>query len=62
MFFLFFFFAINDLYFLFSAVILQIFNPILELAMSTGTPNNVGKSEIITYPVTTETKKRKYSK
>ena len=55
-----FFFLITDLSFLISAVIVQIFNPIAELAISAGIiPSKQTKAKI--YPVTEETKIRKCS-
>ena len=54
-----FFFLITDLLFLISAVIVQIFNPIAELAISAGIPSKQTKAKI--YPVTEETKIRKCS-
>ena len=50
----FFFFLIIDLYFLIAAVITQIFNPIVELAIPIGIPTKEGKAEIETHPVIVE--------
>ena len=48
---LFFFFLIINLYFLFPAVIAQIFNPIAELVIPTGIPIKEENVEIETHPV-----------
>ena len=53
---MFFLFLILDIYFLFLAVIAQIFNPTAELVMPTGIPTKEGKVEMETHPVTVETK------
>ena len=42
----FFFFLIIELYFLISAVIAQIFNPIVELVIPIGIPTKEAKAEI----------------
>ena len=47
-----------DLYFSINAVIAQIFNPIAELLISTGTVTNEAEAEIQTHSLTTETKNR----
>ena len=47
----FFFFLIIDLYFLIPAVITQIFNPIVELAIPVGIPTKEAKAEMETHPV-----------
>ena len=47
----FFFFLIIDLYFLIPAVITQIFNPIVELAIPIGIPTKEAKAEMETHPV-----------
>ena len=48
---LFFFFLIINLYFLFPAVIAQIFNPIAELVIPTGIPIKEENVKIETHPV-----------
>ena len=48
-----FFFLIIDLYFLFPAVITQIFNPIAELAIPIGTPTKE-RAEMEKHPVIAE--------
>ena len=48
------FFLIIDLYFLIPAVITQIFNPIVELAIPTGIPTREAKAEMETHPVIVE--------
>ena len=48
---LFFFFLIINFYFLFPAVIAQIFNPIAELVIPTGIPIKEENVEIETLPV-----------
>ena len=52
-----FYFLIIDLFFLILAVITQVFNPIVELAKSTG--NNEGNAEIEIQPPTAKMKKGK---
>ena len=47
-----------DLYFSINAVIAQIFNPIAEPLISTGTVTNEAEAEIQTHSLTTETKNR----
>ena len=56
----FFVFLIIHLYFLILAVIAQIFNPIAELIIPTGTPSKGTKSEIEIHPVIVEAKIRTY--
>ena len=51
---IFFFFLIIELYFLISAVIAQIFNPIIALVITTGTQTNETNEEIETQPVIVE--------
>ena len=51
-----------DWYFLITAVTAQIFNPIAELIMPTGTPTNEANAEIKTHPATTEAEIRKCSR
>ena len=46
-----FFFLIIYKYFLIPAVITQIFNPIVELAIHIGVPTKEAKEEMETYPV-----------
>ena len=53
------FFLIINLYFLYPAVIAQIFNPIAELVIPIGIPNKETKAEIEIHPVTAEAKIRK---
>ena len=53
---LFIFFLIIDLYFLITAVIVQIFIPTVEFVIPTGTQTNEANAEIQTQPVTVETK------
>ena len=55
----FFFFLIIDLHFLIPAAIAQIYDPIAELVISVGIPNNKAKAEIETHPVIVEAKIRK---
>ena len=50
----FFFFLIIDLYFLIPAVITQIFNPIVELAIVIGIPTKEAQAEMETHPVIVE--------
>ena len=56
-----FLFLIIDLYFLFPAVIAQIFNPITELVIPVGIPSKEAKAEIEMHPITTEAKISKCS-
>ena len=58
---LYFFFLIIDLYFLISAAIAQIFNPIAELLIPIGTTSKEAKAEIEIHPVIAEAKIRKCS-
>ena len=51
-----FFIIIIDLYFLFLAVITQIFIVTIKLAIPTGKPTQEAKAEIETHPVTVEVK------
>ena len=53
---LFFFFLIIDLYFLISAVIAQIHNPIAELIIPIGITIKEAKAEIEIHPVIVEAK------
>ena len=53
---LFFFFLITDLCFLIPPVIVQIFNPAVDLAIHIGIPINEAKEEFKTHPVIAETK------
>ena len=48
------FFLIIDLYFLIPAVMKQIINPIVELAISIGIPTKEAKAEMETHPVIVE--------
>ena len=48
------FFLVIDLYFLIPAVITQIFNPIVELAIPTGIPNKEAKADMKTQPIIIE--------
>ena len=57
----FFFFLINDLYFLIPAIIVQIFNPISEIVIPIGIPSKESKEEIKIHPVIAEAKIRKSS-
>ena len=50
------FFLIIALYILFSAVITQIFNPTMELAIATEIPTKKAKSKIQTHSISLETK------
>ena len=52
------FFLMIDLYFSINTVIAQIFNPIAELLISTGTVTNEAEAEIQTHSLTTETENR----
>ena len=56
-----FFLINNDLYFLIVAVITQIFNAIVELAVPIGIPTKEGKTEMETHPVMVEVKISKCS-
>ena len=55
------FFKVINSHFLIPGVITQTFNPIAELAISTGRPIKETKAEMKTHPVTIETKIRKCS-
>ena len=55
------FFLIIDLYFLFTAVIAQIFIPTAELGISAGVPIKEAKSKMETHPVTVQAKINKSS-
>ena len=57
----FFFFLIIGLYFLITAVIAQIYNPIAELVIPIGIWSKESKAETEIYPVTTEAKTSKCS-
>ena len=57
----FFFFWIIDLHFLIPAVLIQIFDPIAELAVPIGIPSKYVRAEIEIYPVLAEAKIRKCS-
>ena len=57
----FFFFLIIELYFLTSAAIAQIFNPIAEIVIPIGIPIKETKVEIEIHPVIAESKIRKCS-
>ena len=50
----FFFFLINELFFLIRAVIAHIFNPIAELKIAVGIPIKKAKAEIEIHPVNVE--------
>ena len=52
---------IIDLYFLITALIVQISNPIAELVIPTGIPTKEAKAEMETHPVIAEPKIRKFS-
>ena len=52
---------IIDLYFLITAFIAQISNPIAELVIPTGIPTKEAKAEMETDPVTAEPKIKKFS-
>ena len=54
--FLLFFFLTFDLYFLISAIIMQIFIVTVELEISTEIPTKEAKVEMETHPVTVEAK------
>ena len=51
----FFLFLFIDLYFLIPAVIAQVFNPVVELAVPLGILTNEPKEEMETHPVIVET-------
>ena len=55
------FFLIIDLYFLIPAVITQIFNPIVELAIPIGITTKEAQAEMETPPVTVEITIREWS-
>ena len=55
------FFLIIDLYYLIAVVVVQIFNPIAELAISIGISTKEAKAEMKTQPVIVELKIRKCS-
>ena len=55
------FFLIIDLYFLIPAVITQIFNPIVELAIPIGITTKEAKAEMETNPVIVEITIREWS-
>ena len=55
------FFLIIDLYFLIPAVITQIFNPIVELAIPIGITTKEAKAEMETNPVIAEITIREWS-
>ena len=55
----FFFLLVIDSYFLITAGIAQIFNPIAELAISIGIPSEKAKAEFEIHPVTVEAEIRK---
>ena len=57
----FFFFLINNLYFLIPAVITQVFNSTAELAILTVIPTKKTKAEMETHPAIVETKISKCS-
>ena len=57
----FFFFLIIDLYFLFAAVIAQIFNTIAELVILIGIQTKEAKAEFEIHPVIVEAKIRNFS-
>ena len=59
--FFFLFFLIIDLYFLIPAVIIQIFNPIVELAIPIGIMTKEAKAETETNPVIVEITIREWS-
>ena len=56
-----FFFLNIDLYFLITAVIAQILNPIVELVIPIGIPSKEAKAKIKTHPVIAEAKIRNCS-
>ena len=56
-----FFFLIIDLYFLITASIPKIFNPIVELVIPIGIPSKEAKGEVEICPVNVEAKMRKCS-
>ena len=55
------FFLMIYLYFLTPFVIAQIINPTAELAIPKGKPTHEANAEIVTHPLTVETKTRKCS-
>ena len=57
----FYFFLINDIYFLILAAIAQILNPLVEPVILIGIPSKDAKAEIELYPVMVEAKIRKSS-
>ena len=57
----FFFFLIIDLYFLISAVISQILNPIAELVIPIRVPSKEAKAEVEIHPVIAEAKIEKFA-
>ena len=57
----FFFFLVIDLYFLISAAITQIFNPIGELLIPLGIPSKEAKAEVEIHPVIVEAKIKMFS-
>ena len=57
----FFFFLIIDLYFLISAVISQILNPIAELVISIRVPSKEAKAKIEIHPVIVEAKIKNFA-
>ena len=57
----FYFFLINDIYFLILAAIAQILNPMVEPVILIGIPSKDAKAEIELYPVMVEAKIRKSS-
>ena len=48
------FFLIIDLYILIPAVVRQVFNPIVELAIPIGIPTKEAKAEMETHPIIVE--------
>ena len=58
---MFFFFLIINLYFLISAVIVQIFNPISKLVIPVGIPAKDIKAEMEIYPAIVENTISKWS-
>ena len=58
----FFFFLIFDPYFLFTTVIIQMFNPTAELVIPTGIATNEVNAEVETQPVIVQSKISKTSK
>ena len=57
----FYFFLINDIYFLILAAIAQILNPLVEPVILIGIPSKDAKAEIELYPVMVEAKIRESS-